>query len=102
MRIFILISVLFSTLPVLAMNLSPKSGEEVLAIFGQDIGNEDMARRARAYGLDVVSYDVERRHLVVRDVAGTSKGTLRSLGARHVLDAGFANLCGTQTKRTEV
>lgn len=93
MRIFILFSVLFSLLPVMALNLSPKAGEDVLAIFGEDFVLDDVETEARRLGLNVVSFNPEFRHLIVNDQTGNTSRALYSLGADYVLDASYAQMC---------
>ncbi|MAI89224.1 hypothetical protein [Ponticaulis sp.] len=95
MRAFILLSVICSTLPVMLLNLSPKAGEDVLAIFGEDVVAADVEAQARHIGLDVISYDETFHHLIVRDVEGQSTRALYALGARTVVDAGYAQMCRT-------
>ena len=93
MRIFILFSILFSTLPVMALNLSPTAGEDVLAIFGEDLALNDVETEARRLGLEVVSFNPDYRHLIVHDTGGSTSRTLYSMGADYVLDAAYAQMC---------
>lgn len=95
MRLFLVFSVLLATLPVLALNLMPKQGEEMLAVFNTDVDGDAIVQTARARGLQVVSFDDRFQHLIVRDVNGTSSKTLYALGANYVLDADFALFCSS-------
>ena len=93
MRTYILFSILFSLLPVLALNLSPKAGEDILAIFGEDAALENVEAEARRLGLEVVSFNPDCRHLIVNDPTGNTSRALYALGADYVLDASYAQMC---------
>ena len=95
MRLFLCLSILMATFPVLGLNLSPKPGEDVLAIFKDDTDGERLLQTAQRRGLIVVSYDDERHHLIVRDQNGNSSKALYSLGASLVIDADFLALCSS-------
>ena len=93
MRLFILLSVLLSTLPVMALNLTPRSGEDVLGIFEGEYSAADLVSNARRQGLIVVSFDKRFGHLIVKNQNGEASQALQKLGASYVLDAGFAAFC---------
>ena len=103
MRIFMFLSVLLSTLPVMAMNLFPRAGEEMLAIFSPTPDATDPAAMARSLGLDVVRYDAEKHHLFVKDHTGSSDRALYAMGARFVINARYAVNCEpVSTKQVSV
>lgn len=100
MRLFLCLSVFLAIVPVLGLNLSPKAGEDVLAIFMSDADGAELVRLAHERGLDVVSYDEELQHLIVHDQNGTSSKALYSIGASLVLDADFLSLCNPDGRTT--
>ncbi len=96
MRLFVCLSIFLATLPVLGLNLAPKPGEDVLAIFKADTDDARLVQTALEQGLNVVSYDQELKHLIVKDDRGTSSKALYALGASLVLDADFLSLCNPE------
>ena len=103
MRLFMFLSVILSTLPVMAMNLSPRAGEDMLAVFSPDAVTADPAGKARSLGLDVVRYDAEKLHLIIRDHTGSSDRALYAMGARFVINARYAASCDpNSTKQVSV
>lgn len=100
MRFFLVFSVFLATLPVLGLNLSPKQGEEVLAIFKANTDEALLMKLAHENRLDVVSYDGELRHLIVQDHDGKSTKALYGIGASLVVDADFLSLCNPDGRTT--
>ncbi|MAK60117.1 MAG: hypothetical protein CMK09_03980 [Ponticaulis sp.] len=101
MRLFVLISILMSTFPVLGLNLLPKAGEDMLGIFPREMTSTEIVSEAKRLGLEIVSYDEKFRHLIVRDQSGNTQRTLKALGADYVLSADFAAFCSPKTNTSQ-
>lgn len=89
MRIFGLLTIALATVPVLALAASPKSGEPVLAVFGDDLPMPDILSRVQDSGLDIIGYDEALRHVIIQDQNGRSATRLYQIGARLVIDPGL-------------
>lgn len=100
MKSLAIASVFLATVPVLALNASPKANEQILAVFDRATDEATLLQRSQRLGLDVIAYKPEYGHLIVQDHDGQSTRSLYGLGARLVIDADLFAACNPELTRS--
>ena len=91
------VSFALATLPIMAMNLAPKAHGDVLAIFDPTDMSESLKAKTHSVGLNIVTYDPDKKHMIVENVDGNAPKILYRLGAKLVVDADFSSSCRQNT-----
>ncbi len=100
MKLILGLTAATATLGVSALTTAPRPGGELLAVFDGGLSEAELASRARATGLPVISVKSDERHIILRDLTGDASRRLYDQGAKLVVDARLAYFCGTTTSST--